>query len=360
MKIKMSIIIILFFLLVPFNLISRHRFFLQNRVGHLIKVDIASGVFPNYPKNKGPRTDEIPLEYNQKEFEEKILVNVNKETAAYLTSLYIKESGKYILKKETAESIIKIKEVYNIIIKYKISPTYQKTYPKNRFESFVLDKIENEEEKNFIKSIYILKDNRYYLDINLEHAERIRNILLQLNKDNEIYTGLDIHGTPSPHKFPRTFDPKTKANIDVHFAWGVKFDNIKSGDNQDIGYITFGFSINLTNFIMPSIEFLLKYNFILEDYPFEPYVGGVFYGGFLDGFPYGLSVIGGCDFFPMFGEDRIDKKNFYLTGELRVGAVLFAKIYYDTGINSEGIWKGLGFLTEIGFYFGYGYIFQNY
>ena len=109
---------------------------------------------------------------------------------------------------------------------------------------------------------------------------------------------------------------------------------------------------------MPSLEILVKYNFYIDDYPFEPYIGGVLYGGFLDGFPIGLNLIGGCDVFPMFYEDRDDNKKFYLSGELKVGAVLYAPIYYDTGLNTEGIWKKLSLLAEGGFYLGYGYIWN--
>ena len=341
---------------------SDHRFFLQNLLGDLIKVDIASGFVGKYPKVKGPRVDQIPLELTIEEFENNIIANLDSKDKEYLENLYLFDNSNktYKLKKEIVENIIKIKEVHNIFVQNLIAPTYLKSINAYTFENNIINKIPNEEEKELIRSIYIKEKFKYKLSIDLNDPERLRAIFMKLNKDNEMLTGLDQHGMPMPHKFPRVFEAKSKSNFDVHFAWGVKFDNIRNAENVEIGYITFGFSINLTNFVMPSLELMLKYNFIIYGYPFEPYIGGVLYGGFIDGFPIGLSAIGGCDFFPMFYEKRIDNKNLYLTAELRLGAVLYSRIYYDSGLNNEGIWKKLEVLGEGGFYFGYGYIFKNY
>lgn len=361
--IKIFIFLITFIVFLPSTLYSNHRFFLQNMLGDLIKVDIASGFVGKHPKIKGPRTDQIPLEFKIEEFENDILAKLdNQADKEYLKELYIIDntSKTYKLKDEVSENITKIKKVHNIFVQNLIAPSYLKSVSIYSFENDIKNKISNVEEREFVMSVYVKDKFKYILNIDLKDPEKLRGIFMNLNKDNEMLTGLDEHGAPMPHNFARVFEAKSKSNFDVHFVWGIKFDFIRNTDKVEIGYITFGFSINLTNFVMPSLELMLKYNFIIYGYPFEPYVGAILYGGFIDGFPIGLSAIGGCDFFPMYYEDRIDNKNFYLTAELRIGAVLYSRIYFDSGLNNEGIWKRLDVLGEGGFFFGYGYIFKNY
>ena len=209
--------------------------------------------------------------------------------------------------------------------------------------------------KNEAEKKYVLnkdKDNKKDLAL-------IRTILMKYNKDNEMQTGLDQHGAPSPHKFPRVFEAKTKANFDVYFVWGVKFDNFYTNNNVKLGNIMLGFALNLTNFVMPSLEFSLKYNFFLYGYPFEPYVGAALIGGFIDGFPIQLYVLGGADIFPMNNENRPDNRNLFVNAEMRLGAALYAATYFDTGLNTEPIWKKLAWLVQGGFYTGIGYVWTN-
>lgn len=269
-------------------LFGEGKFFIHNRYGALIKVDLESATVLKYPKKKGPAPMEVPRKIEQVKFENEILAMVDAAEKEILTKYYHYDETVY---------------------------------------GYTLT-IDTDSKKEF---------------------EAVRNIFMKYNKDNEIPTGLSEYGIPMPHNFPRVFEAKSKAHFDIHFAWGVKIEN---GNYP----VTVGFSVNLTNFVMPSLEIMAKVNFIIEDYPFEPYVGGVLYGGFLDGFPIGLSAIGGCDFFPLYFENRDDNKNFYLSGELRIGTVLYAPIYFDTGLNSEGIWKKFSWLGEGGFYFGVGHI----
>ena len=74
----------------------------------------------------------------------------------------------------------------------------------------------------------------------------------------------------------------------------------------------------------------------------------------MDGFPIGFNVIGGVDFFPTHYEDVYENRNLFLNAELRIGPVINVPIYYDTGVNSEGIWKEIGILIDGGFYAGRG------
>jgi hypothetical protein len=163
-------------------------------------------------------------------------------------------------------------------------------------------------------------------------------------------TGIDKYGAPSPHRFPRVFNPKTQGAIDIQFCWGYRFEDPANPNTN----ATLEFSLSLVNFVMPSLEILVKYNFIIPDNPtISPYIGGVLYGGFIDGFPIGLSFLGGTDIYPTYYRDQ--KTNFYLLAEARLGAVIFSRKYFDTGSNSDGIWKKIGVLAEGGFYFGTGY-----
>ncbi len=185
-------------------------------------------------------------------------------------------------------------------------------------------------------------------DLNEQQKTSLRNVFLILNRDNEIPNGLMSSGSPSPHRFPRVFNAESKPYFDITFNWGVKFDN----------NITLDFGVNLSNFVMPSLEIGLKYNFIIPGYPVEPFIGGVLYGGFMDGFPIGLSAVGGVDVFPCYFEN-LHSDNFFITAELRLGAVLFVPVYFDTGRDDETIYKELGILAEGGFYLGSGYIFDK-
>ena len=326
---------IIILILIEWTIWSEEGFFLQGRTGTLIKVDIESGLTPKGLVKKGPNLREIKDSYSSNEFEELIQKKLDFE----IEKIFFKEIYQY---DESTDS-------YNI----------DKDYIIKEFSSFLIrDNILiniNQHEKKFLsyyqldrkKNIYKIKekflDNEIIKDIS--HGIKkliVRNVLLHYNSQNEIYSGIDDSGMPMPHRFPRTFDTKTKGAFDIHFVWGYRFEN----------NITLGFSINLTNIVMPSLEIMLKYNFVIDSYPFEPYVGGIIYGGFLDGFPIGLSAIGGMDFYPRYYEDD---KNFYLSAELRMGAVLYSKIYFDTGDDTEGIWKKFSILAEGGFYFGAGY-----
>ena len=203
---------------------------------------------------------------------------------------------------------------------------------------------------------YILKGEKdEYIEL-----VKIRAVLLKYNRDNEMANDLSEHGMPMPHRFPRIFEARTKPYFDVHIAWGAKFDNFTINDGEvKLGNLVLGFSINLANFIMPSLEIMLKYNFYLPEYPVEPYIGGLIYGGFMDGFPIGINVIGGVDFFPTHYEDVDINRNLFINAELRLGPVIYVPIYYDTGENNEGIWKKIGVLIDGGFYTGIGYVFHT-
>lgn len=295
---KYLILLFLILILIPFAY-SKNSFYIRNQYGALIKVDIGSAFEKKLPKKKGPTLKEVPREMEIDKFENEFLNTITDDAD-----------------------------------KDKLLQAYTKNETENK---------------------YIIKPQYE----NIVELTKIRNILMYYNKDNEMLTGLDQHGTPMPHNFPRVFEAKTKANFDIHFAWGVKFDNFYTAEDVKLGRMFLGFSVNLTNFTMPSLEIMVKYNFYLPDYPVEPYIGGLIYGGFMDGFPIGFSALGGADIFPFHYEDRVDNRNFFLSGELRVGTVLFAPIYFDTGENTEGIWKKLTLLGEGGFYAGWGYVWDN-
>lgn len=289
------ILILILFLLPNFSF-GKNSFYILNQYGVLIRVDPASGFVQNNPKNKGPRLDELPKEMTIEEFEKFVNEVITDEAdRIIMNEFYEKQGDKYVLKSD--------------------------------------------------------KSNKELIEL--------RNVFLKYNRDNEINNELGQHGMPMPHKFPRVFEAKSKAYIDVHIAWGVKFDNftINNGETK-LGNMVLGFSINLANFIMPSLELMLKYNFYLPYYPVEPYIGGLIYGGFMDGFPIGINVIGGVDVFPMHFEPIAENRNLFLNAELRLGPVINVPIYYDTGSNSEGIWKKVGILIEGGFYTGIGYVFH--
>jgi hypothetical protein len=337
----MKNIILVFLLFSAFYVFSEEGFYLQNRSGILIKVDVESGLKQNNPKKAGPGFKDVPLQSPVKDFEKDFLSTVTKETdRLFILEAYQKDENNYILKTDFIPeklyiSIIKQNILKNINVPEK--NLIQKFYkPDVSKEFYILKKELNEDEKIIISTKLV--------------PLFVRVIFLQYNKDNEIETGIDFSGSPSPHKFPRVWNPKSKAAIDIHFVWGWK-DIANSG-------VTLGFSVNLTNFIMPSLEIMVKYNFKLNDYKFvEPYVGGALYGGFMDGFPIGISALGGTDIYPTYQVDG--KTNFFISGEGRLGGVLYSKTYFDTGENTEGIWKKLSGLAEGGFYFNTGYRFDK-
>lgn len=336
--------IIFLVLIININIFTKEGFFLQNRSGALIKIDFMSGLKQNNPIKKGPTLDDIKNKIEKNEFEKEILEKlVEKIDRDFFKMVYeLKDDGYYYLKESIILSNFDSRLLKNHIM-LNITPD-EKIFLKNY-------KLNNK------TKIYFLKEN-IDKDKSLEISKNairfiLRVILLDLNKDNEMYTGIDTEGTPMPHKFPRVFEAKSKGYFDIHFVWGYRFNDIIV-DNVNYGAVTLGFSINLTNIVMPSLEIMVKYNFNLgSKYPFfEPFVGGLIYGGFIDGFPIGISALGGCDVFPKAMENDF---NFYLSAEMRLGGVLYSKIYFDTGKNNEGIWKKFDFLLESGFYFGAGY-----
>jgi hypothetical protein len=308
---KNYLLFILIFI-VSLSLWSKPKFFVHNRYGALIKIDVASAFEKKLPRIKGPNFEDIKEEYLIDEFDNRLLTTITEENdKKIILSFYEKNS-------DNSKYILKVKKIFEKKIEFGIE----------------VNRVSNTKE-----------------------LEPLRIILMKYNKDNEMLTGLDEHGTPMPHNFSRVFEAKTKANFDIHIAWGVKFDNFKNVNNDDIGAITLDFGIMLSNFSMPSLEILVKYNFILQNYPFfEPYVGGLIYGGFIDGFPIGISAVGGMDFFPLYYENIAQNKDLDLSVELRMGTVLFCPVYFDSGLNTEGIWKKFKWLAEAGIFAGFGYL----
>jgi len=341
----MRIFILSFLLLFgSLNIFSKEGFFLQNRSGALIKIDFMSGFKQNNPVKKGPTLDDIKDKINKNEFEKEILDKLTEEIDKnFLKMVYeLRDDENYYLKKDLI-----LTDFDSRLLKSHITLNITRD-EKEFLKNYKL---------NYKTKIYSLKeniDNEKAIEISKKAIKFIlRVILLDINRENEMPTGIDTEGSPMPHKFPRVFEAKSKGYFDIHFVWGYKFADIIV-DNVNYGAVTLGFSINLTNIVMPSLEIMVKYNFNLGDkYPFfEPFVGGLIYGGFIDGFPIGISALGGCDIFPRAMENDF---NFYLSAEMRLGGVLYSKIYFDTGKNNEGIWKKFDFLIESGFYFGAGY-----
>ncbi|MBP7553089.1 MAG: hypothetical protein KA885_06655 [Spirochaetes bacterium] len=328
---------IILFTALTFFLFADEGFFLQGRTGILLKVDVEKGLTKKKMDKIGPSFDEIKDSYNKTYFETEILNSIKDKTdLSFINSIYKLDnsSDNYIL--DTEKPLIVF---YSTVLK------------KN-----VLLNINNVE-KGYLKNYKLDKKNNVYRIINENDSDIIqksinarkvlvRILLLYYNSDNEQYSGIDSYGMPTPHKFPRTFDPYVKPNFDIHFVWGYRF----------INDLILGFSINFTNFVMPSLEISLKYNFASTGIKgIEPFVGGAIYGGFLDGFPIGFSALGGLDFLGESMGLTEHSKNLYLSAEARLGAVLYSEIYFDTGNNTEGIWKKFNVLAEGGFYFSSGY-----
>lgn len=338
-----SLLVILISILLVSQTFSEEGFFIQNRDGVLIKVDLETGLKLNNPEKKGPGIGEEPKEIDAAVFEKEYLDTITDETDKnFILEAYEKntEKNQYILRTDYVPEKIKISVI----------------------KTGILGNL-NVPEKRFLSDFYKIdnKSGFYNIKKNLSDDQKksiasglmpllARMIFLQYNKKNEIPSALQDSGAPSPHKFPRVFNPYTKGAIDIQFCWGYKFQDTV---NPDLN-VTLEFSLNLTNFVMPSLGILLKHNFIISDNPtFSPYIGGMIYGGFIDGFPIGLSFLGGSDIFPTYLKDG--KTNFYLLAEGRIGVVIYSKLYFDTGSNADGIWKKIGVLAEGGFYFGTGY-----
>ncbi len=329
--------IILCFFIIFFcfpQIFSRQGFFLQNRTGVLIRVDLENAK-PKYPNKKGPNQSEIPIKIQKEEFEKEFLNTItdDKDKEFVLSFYHLNEAEDlytmtYELPFKIPEKFVKKNVLLNISSKYK--KDFLNNYKFNNKEKFYYQTkpIEDSETKENI-SILLL-----------------RLVFLEYNRKNEMPTDFVNETSPAPHRFVRVFNPKTKANFDLHISWGVKFEN----------NLSLGFAVMFTNFVMPSLELMLKYNFIVND-QIEPFVGGVIYGGFMDGFPVGINVIGGVDLFA-FGTNIESIQNYYNSIEARLGAVLYSSVYFDTGDNSEGIWKKFAILLDGALYFNTGYIWE--
>jgi hypothetical protein len=312
-----------------------HYNFLQSRSGVLIKIDVASGLTPNYPEEKGPYKDELPLKMSRSEYEDAFLPGIEDEKdRQFVRTLYATDpvSGDYELRDDI---------VHTTVDEYFIKDHIVRNFKRP--------------DKDFLDSTFVhdRKNDVYLLNPELPDGERLEVsrhaseillwiILLENNEKNEMHTGVDQSGMPMPHGFPRVFEAKSRSHLDLHFSWGVRFDND----------LTLGFSLNFTNIVMPSFEIMVKYNFEVPDVEFEPYIGGAVYGGLIDGFPIGFNLLGGMDFYPKGKVEMAD--NLFLSGEMRLGTVLYSKVYFDKGINRGGIWKEYSWLAEGGFYFNVG------
>jgi len=358
---KFSLLLIILLILSIDTLFSavKGKFFLENRYGVLVKVDPASAYKGNHPEKKGPRLDEIPVTLSKEEFEQGLL---SKASSSYdknfLTKIYSAgEDGNYKLNIDF-ENVKVLTNVQNILMSKSLFVKNLRTIKKSYFENTILPKLTNEEKDLFNKN-YKPNELNYILDIDWDaigKAAELRSVLLKYNEKNEIYNGLEASGSPMPHNFPRVHNAKSKAHFDIHLAWGVNIKNDAIPGNLNIG-----FSINITNFTMFSLEVInIRYNVEIHDNPLEPYLGFTLYGGYADGFPIGFNFMGGVRVYPLsIHLDSIDEnKTLFATGELRLGPVIYVPLYYDTGLNTETIYKKIGILMDGGFYTSIGYIFQ--
>lgn len=327
--------IVFLFLLISIQLFSnnQHRFFIQGRSGVTVKIDPKSALTPIRPEKKGPTLEEIPREMNSSEFE-----------ALYLDKVTDKADRAFV---EGAYQLDLSTDTYKLRSDFLPTKIYASIIDKSTGNNLI------REQKRILAEYYAydFKTKTYRLRKEGDAYEIIpiilRIIFLWYNDDNLTPSDFLQPGAPSPHNFPRVFNARTKANFDLSFSWGVRFDN----------NVTLGFAFMLTNFVMPSLEIMVKYNFPFQNLPIEPYVGGVLYGGFIDGFPIGLNALGGVDYYPLFS-DAHRKGHNSISGEARVGAVIYTNRYYDTGRDDEGIWKEFQILAEGGLYLMTGYIFD--
>lgn len=340
------------FALFNISLVAKNSFFLENRDGILVKVEPSSAYKGNYPEKKGPALGEIKLIFEEKEFNDfslKILTN-EKEI---LLSVYKKDGNNYLLNSELEELV----KVARIIENSKIAIFSYEKINKKIFEEKILASLRNEE-KDLLTKRYKLIGNNYHLQTDIDKIKKlykVREIFLKYNEKNEIYNGLEVDGSPMPHSFPRVHNAKSKAHFDIHLAWGVRIE-----DKSFPGSITIGFALNITNFTMFSLELItFKYGFDLINNPLEPYIGFGIYGGYLDGFPIGINLFGGVMAYPISiaYNDPVNRK-MYILGEVRMGPVIYVPVYFDTGLNTETIYKKISVLMEGGIYTGFGYIFK--
>lgn len=163
------------------------------------------------------------------------------------------------------------------------------------------------------------------------------------NQDmDNIRTGIGYYGVADSHGFPRVLEAKAAPYAELFFNWGYKFPKVFS----------LGFSILLSNFVMPSLVFDFKFT-LYEKTKLKPYVFLSVYGGILDGFPIGIMAGGGID---IYFDDH-----FYFLIESKIGTEIFVSRYYDDGINSNPIWHWDSTYAYMGFaiYLGFGYQFKN-
>ena len=157
-----------------------------------------------------------------------------------------------------------------------------------------------------------------------------------------IPTGIGEYGATTPHGFPRVLEAIAAPYGEMIFFFGYKFPRVFS----------LGFGHLMSNFVMHSLMVDFKFTFI-EDKRVRPYATLGIYGGYLDGFPIGITAAGGVDIF-------FDDHFFFLI-ESKVGAEIFVARYYDDGINSNPIWHwdSVYAYALFGIYLGVGYQFKN-
>lgn len=159
---------------------------------------------------------------------------------------------------------------------------------------------------------------------------------------NAIPTGIGYIGMTDPHGFPRVFEALVAPYGELQFNWGYKFPKIFS----------LGFGVLLSNIIMPSLMFDFKFSF-RDGKKVRPYTALSIYSGLLDGFPIGITAVGGIDIFI--------NKHFYFLIEAKLGAEIFVHLYYDDGNNANAIWHfdSTYAYGVFGIYVGLGYQFKN-
>ncbi len=159
---------------------------------------------------------------------------------------------------------------------------------------------------------------------------------------NSIPVGIGEYGVADPHKFPRIIEPKTGIYGDMTIFWGYRFPKVFSA----------GFGFWMSNLMMPYLTFIHKFSFN-EEKRIQPFAFIELYGGFMDGFPIGITGGGGVDVF-------INDHVFFLI-ENKIGSEIFISRYYDDGNNSNPIWHwdSLYAYGVYSLYIGIGYRFDN-
>jgi hypothetical protein len=340
------------------------RFFLQHRMGPLIRVDPASAYKGRYAEKKGPRLDEIPVELSPDDmlyYERRLEETGKGHYSGVLKKAYEQgENGTLVLK----YSLDDAKTIQVIREKAAAQRTFLLDFRviKRATWKRLLKKLPTDE-ADWVKNLYepgddgkawLLKADSETLD----KLEKVRGVFLHLNGANEIPMDfVENYGTPMPHNFPRVHFAKSKALVDIQLAWGARIENPSVPGN-----FTVGFALNIQNFTMFSLELItFKYNFKVPGVDIiEPYVGFALYGGYADGFPIGFNMLAGFDIYPVddFITGGFEDHSFFVSGEVRLGPVLYIPTYFDTGLDTETIYKKAVFLIENGYYFGVGYIFK--